>query len=120
MHSERYRLRRRMLHVHLWHCNFMHSQIAFKNANNPDGYVIGQLYKLHKYIKGSAFFSLRYQNIHHQEGDTMIVLDIKVNEDHPTKPPWKDVHVLINGQVGSFTISAFQDLIDTQSIKLVK
>ena len=50
----------------------------------------------------------------------MIVLDVKVNEDHPTKMSWKDVHVLINGKVGRFKIWAFEDLITTQSIKLVK
>ena len=49
----------------------------------------------------------------------MIVLDVKINEDHPTKMPWKDVHVLINGKLGRFKIWAFQDLITTQSIKLV-
>ena len=50
----------------------------------------------------------------------MLVLDVKVTEDHPTKMPWKDVHVLINGRMGRFKIWAFMDLIDTQSIKLVK
>ena len=50
----------------------------------------------------------------------MIVLDVKETNDHPTKMPWKDVHVLINGRLGRFKIWAFEDLITTKSIKLVK
>ena len=81
--------------------------------------MIGNLYEVVWGTKGSAFSCLRYQNIAYKEGDTMIVLDVKINEDHPTKMPWKDVHVLINGKLGRFKIWAFQDLITTQSIKLV-
>ena len=109
-----------MLSLYLRDPYSLHGQIDVENADNPGGHVIGQLYEIKKGTAGSAFFCLRYQQVHHKEGDTMIIFDIKVNEDHPTKMPWKDVHVLINGQLGSFTISAFQDLIDTQSIKLVK
>ena len=98
----------------------MYCQISLKNADNSGGYVIGNLYKVHKNTKGSAFSCLRYQNIHPKEGDTMLVLDIKLNEDHPTKMPWKDIHVLINGKLGRFKIWAFEDLITTKSIKLVK
>ena len=82
--------------------------------------MIGQLYEVKKGTAGSAFSCLRYQNIAYKEGDTMIVLDVKETNDHPTKMPWKDVHVLINGRMGRFKIWAFQDLIDTHSIKLVK
>ena len=82
--------------------------------------MIGQLYEIKKGIAGSAFSCLRYQGIDHKVGDTLIVLDIKVTEDHPTKMPWKDVHILINGQLGRVKIWAVQDLITTKSIKLVK
>lgn len=97
----------------------MHSQIYFTNADNPGGYVIGQLYEVKKGTAGSAFSCLRYQRIPYQVGDTMIVLDIKETNDHPSKMPWKDVHVLINGKLGCFKIWAFEDLITTKSIKLV-
>ena len=82
--------------------------------------MIGNLYEIKKGIAGSLFSCLRYQRIDHKVGDTLIVLDIKVTEDHPTKMPWKDVYVLINGRLGRFKIWAFSDLITTQSIKLVK
>ena len=82
--------------------------------------MIGNLYEIKKGIAESAFSCLRYQGIDHKVGDTLIVLDIKVTEDHPTKMPWKDVYVLINGRLGRFKIWAFSDLITTQSIKLVK
>tara|TARA_A200000159_G_scaffold113089_1_gene106140 strand:+ start:329 stop:577 length:249 start_codon:yes stop_codon:yes gene_type:complete len=82
--------------------------------------MIGNLYKVHKNTKGSAFSCLRYQNIHHKEGDTILVLDIKVVKDPYGNTPWKDVHVLINGKLGRFKIWAFTDLITTKSIKLVK
>ena len=108
------------MHVHLWNIAYLHGQVDVENADNPGGHVIGQLYKVHKNTTDTAFSCLRHQSIHHKEGDTMLVLDIKVCEDHPTKMPWKDVHVLINGKVGRFKIWAFQDLIKTQSIKLVK
>ena len=108
------------MHMHLWrtaHCN---RQIYVANANNAGGYVIGQLYEVKKGTAGSAFSCLRYQNIAYKVGDTMIVLDVKETNDHPTKMPWKDVHVLINGRLGRFKIWAFEDLITTKSIKLVK
>ena len=98
----------------------MHGQIDVENADNPGGHVIGQLYKVTNRTQNTSFSCLRHQRITHKKGDTMLVLDVKVNEDHPTKMPWKDVHVLINGKLGRFKIWAFQDLIDTQSIKLVK
>ena len=109
-----------MLHVHLRNSDLVYCQIAPENANNPGEHVIGNLYKVHKGVAGSAFSCLRYQNIHHEKGDTMLVLDIKVVEDPYGNTPWKDVHVLINGKLGRFKIWAFQDLITTQSIKLVK
>ena len=98
----------------------LHGQINVTNANNADGYMIGQLYEIKKGTAGSAFSCLRYQGIDHKVGDTMIVLDIKETNDHPTKMPWKDVHVLINGRLGRFKIWAFEDLITIKSIKLVK
>ena len=98
----------------------MYSKVNVANADNPGGHVIGQLYEVKKGTAGSAFSCLRYQNIAYKEGDTMIVLDVKETNDHPTKMPWKDVHVLINGRMGRFKIWAFQDLITTKSIKLVK
>ena len=108
------------MYVHLWCATRGNCQINVENADNPGGYVIGNLYKVHKGVAGSAFSCLRYQNIHHKVGDTMLVLDVKDNKDHPTKMPWKDVHVLINGKLGRFKIWAFEDLITTKSIKLVK
>ena len=108
------------MHVHLWYTYCMYGQIDVENADNPGGHVIGQLYEVKKGTQGSAFSCLRYQNIAYKEGDTMIVLDVKETNDHPTKMPWKDVHVLINGRLGRFKIWAFQDLITTKSIKLVK
>ena len=108
------------MHVHLRHTYCVHSQIDVENADNPGGHVIGQLYEVKKGTAGSAFSCLRYQNIAYKVGDTMIVLDVKETNDHPTKMPWKDVHVLINGRLGRFKIWAFQDLITTKSIKLVK
>ena len=98
----------------------MHGQVDAENEDNPGGHVIGQLYEIKKGTAGSAFSCLRYQGIDHKVGDTMIVLDVKETNDHPTKMPWKDVHVLINGRLGRFKIWAFSDLITTQSIKLVK
>ena len=98
----------------------LYSKVNVANANNPGGHVIGQLYKVHKNTKDTAFSCLRHQSILHKEGDTMLVLDIKVVEDPYGNTPWKDVHVLINGKLGRFKIWAFQDLITTQSIKLVK
>ena len=82
--------------------------------------MIGQLYEVHKGVAGTAFSCLRYQNIRHKVGDTMLVLDIQVVKDPYGNTPWKDVHVLMNGKLGRFKIWAFQDLITTQSIKLVK
>ena len=98
----------------------LHGQINVEDADNPGGHVIGQLYEIKKGTAGSAFSCLRYQGINHKVGDTMIVLDVKETNDHPTKMPWKDVHVLINGRLGRFKIWAFEDLITTKSIKLVK
>ena len=97
----------------------MHGQIDVENADNPGGHVIGQLYEIKKGTAGSAFSCLRYQNIAYKVGDTMIVLDVRANEDHPTKMPWKDVHILINGKLARFKSWAFSDLITTKSIKLV-
>ena len=108
------------MHVHLRHSSCVHGQIDVENADNTGGHVIGQLYEVKKGTAGSAFSCLRYQNIAYKVGDTMIVLDVKETNDHPTKMPWKDVHVLINGRLGRFKIWAFQDLITTKSIKLVK
>ena len=82
--------------------------------------MIGQLYEIKKGTTESAFSCLRYQGIDYKVGDTLIVLDVKETNDHPTKMPWKDVYVLINGRLGRFKIWAFSDLITTQSIKLVK
>ena len=82
--------------------------------------MIGQLYEIKKGIAGSAFSCLRYQGIDYKVGDTLIVLDVKETNDHPTKMPWKDVYVLINGRMGRFKIWAFSDLITDKSIKLVK
>lgn len=99
----------------------VHCQIIVTNADNPGGHVIGNLYKVHKGVEGSAFSCLRYQNIGHKVGDTMLVLDIEVVDDpYGGNTPWKDVHVLINGKLGRFKIWAFTDLITTKSIKLVK
>ena len=98
----------------------LHGQINVTNANNPGGHVIGQLYEIKEGTAGSAFSCLRYQGIDYKVGDTMIVLDVKETNDHPTKMPWKDVHVLINGRLGRFKIWAFQDLITIKHIKLVK
>ena len=97
----------------------MHSQVISANANNPDGYVIGQLYEIKKGTAGSAFFCLRQQNISHNVGDTMLVLDVGYDPNYP-KMSWKNVVVLINDRTAAFKIWAFQDLISTQSIKLVK
>ena len=82
--------------------------------------MIGQLYEIKKGTAGSAFSCLRYQGIDYKVGDTLIVLDVKETNDHPTKMPWKDVYVLINGRLGRFKIWAFSDLITDKSIKLVK
>ena len=109
-----------MLSLHIRNSYSLHGQIDVENADNPGGHVIGQLYEVKKGTAGSAFSCLRYQNIAYKVGDTMIVLDVKETNDHPTKMPWKDVHVLINGRLGRFKIWAFQDLITTKSIKLVK
>ena len=109
-----------MLSLHIRNPYSLHGQIDVENADNPGGHVIGQLYEIKKGTAGSAFSCLRYQGINHKVGDTLIVLDVRVNEDHPTKMPWKDVHVLINGKLARFKSWAFSDLIDTQSIKLVK
>jgi len=82
--------------------------------------MIGQLYKVTNRTHNTSFSCLRYQNIRHKVGDTMLVLDIKVVDDpYGGNTPWKDVYVLINGKLGRFKIWAFQDLIDTTSIKLV-
>ena len=108
------------MHMHLWCIARGNCEIGVENADNSGGHVIGQLYEVKKGTAGSAFSCLRYQNISYKVGDTMIVLDVKLNEDHPTKMPWKDVHVLINGKLGRFKIWAFEDLITTKSIKLVK
>ena len=98
----------------------MHSEVNVTNADNPGGHVIGQLYEIKKGTTDTAFSCLKHQGIDHKVGDTLIVLDVKETNDHPTKMPWKDVHVLINGRVGRFKIWAFSDLITDQSIKLVK
>ena len=108
------------MHMHLWRIARGNCQVNVENADNTGGHVIGQLYKVHKGVAGTAFSCLRYQNIRHKVGDTMLVLDVKETNDHPTKMPWKDVHVLINGKLGRFKIWAFTDLITTKSIKLVK
>ena len=110
-----------MLRRHIWDTFALHSKINVTNADNPGGYVIGNLYKVHKGVAGSAFSCLRYQNIRHKVGDTMLVLDIKLVDDpYGGNTPWKDVYVLINGKLGRFKIWAFTDLITTKSIKLVK
>lgn len=98
----------------------LHCQIYLANADDPGGFMIGQLYEVTRQIHSTSFSCLRYQGITHKEGDTMIVLGIKFNDDHPTKMGWEDVHVLMNGRVGRFKIWAFKDLISTRSIKLVK
>ena len=108
-----------MLCRDIWHDGYLDCERNLTNTIEPGGHVIGQLYKVHKNTEDTAFSCLRYQNIQHRIGDTMLVLDIKVVEDHPTKMPWKDVHVLINGKLGRFKIWAFQDLITSKSIKLV-
>ena len=108
------------MYMHLWRTARGNRQVDVENADNPGGHVIGNLYEVKKGTAGSAFSCLRYQNIAYKVGDTMIVLDVKETNDHPTKMPWKDVHVLINGRLGRFKIWAFQDLITTKSIKLVK
>ena len=108
------------MYRYLWNALALHSEVYVENGDNPGGHVIGQLYEVKKGTAGSAFSCLRYQNIAYKEGDTMIVLDVKETNDHPTKMPWKDVHVLINGRLGRFKIWAFEDLITTKSIKLVK
>ena len=109
-----------MLSLHIRDSYSLYGQIDVENADNPGGHVIGQLYEVKKGTAGSAFSCLRYQNIAYKVGDTMIVLDVKETNDHPTKMPRKDVHVLINGRLGRFKIWAFEDLITTKSIKLVK
>ena len=109
-----------MLSLHIRDSYSLHGQIDDENADNTGGHVIGQLYEVKKGTTDSAFSCLRYQNIAYKVGDTMIVLDVKETNDHPTKMPWKDVHVLINGRLGRFKIWAFQDLITAKSIKLVK
>jgi len=110
-----------MLHSDLWDTSSLYSQINAANADNPGGHVIGNLYKVHKAVAGSAFSCLRHQNIGHKVGDTMLVLDIEVVDDpYGGNTPWKDVYVLINGKLGRFKIWAFTDLITTKSIKLVK
>ena len=103
--------------MHIWHTRSMHSQINFANAGNPGGHVIGQLYEITHRANELSFSSLRYQNIDHKEGDTMLVLDVRVTKAYHG---WKDVEVLINGRLAQFKTWAFQDLIDAQSIKLVK
>ena len=95
----------------------MYSQINVTNADNPGGHVIGKLYEITYRTKSSSFGCLRHQSIKHKEGDTILVLDVRVTD--PTHG-WKDVEALINGKLARFKIWAFMDLIDTQSIKLVK
>mgnify|MGYP006271104623 CR=1 FL=1 len=107
------------MHVHIWSVTCDNCQVYDANANNPDGYVIGQLYEIKKGTAGSAFFCLRQQNISHNVGDTMLVLDVGYDPNYP-KMSWKNVVVLINDRTAAFKIWAFQDLISTQSIKLVK
>jgi len=106
----------RMLHSNLRKHAYDRGKIDLECTSKPGGHVIGQLYKVHKNTKDTAFSCLRHQNIRHEVGDTILVLDLRVSD--PTHG-WKDVEVLINGNLGRFKIWAFQDLIDTQSIKLV-
>ena len=108
-----------MLHVYLRDTRPMHSQVISANAHIEDGSMIGQLYEIKKGTAGSAFFCLRQQNISHNVGDTMLVLDVGYDPNYP-KMSWKNVVVLINDRTAAFKIWAFQDLISTQSIKLVK
>ena len=97
----------------------MHSQVLSTYAYIKDGSMIGQLYEIKKGTAGSAFFCLRQQNINHKEGDTMLVLDVGYDPNYP-KMSWKNVVVLINDRTAAINICAFQDLITTKSIKLVK
>ena len=106
----------RMLHSNLRKHAYDRGKVDLECTSKPGGHVIGQLYKVHKGLAGSAFSCLRYQNINHKVGDTMLVLDVRVSD--PTHG-WKDVEVLINGKLGHFKIWAFEDLITTKSIKLV-
>ena len=99
--------------LYIWNAIDLYSEIDVTNADNPGGHVIGRLYEIKKGTAGSAFFCLRQQSVPHKEGDTMLVLDV----DHRHL---KNVVVLINDRTATFKSWAFQDLIDTQSIKLVK
>jgi len=78
--------------------------------------MVGQLYRITRRTHNTSFSCLRYQNIGHKQGDTILVLDVKVSDP---SHGWKDVEALINGRVARFKIWAFKDLVDTQSIKLV-
>lgn len=104
--------------MHLRDTFDLHSKINVTNADNPGGHVIGQLYQITSRTKNTSFSGLRSIPIEPKKGDTMLVLEVRDCVDYP-KMDWKDVHVLISGRLARFKIWAFQDLIDTQSIKLV-
>ena len=81
--------------------------------------MIGKLYQITYRTKNTSFSCLKHQKINHKKGDTLLVLDVGYDPNYP-KMDWKNVVVLINDRTATFKIWAFMDLIDTQSIKLVK
>ena len=81
----------------------VYSEINLANADNPGGYVIGQLYR-------------------HTRGDNAVFLIIGTRrvDYHPTKMPWDEVEIFINNCYGSFKKRRFDELIRTGEIELVK
>ena len=105
-----------MLHSNLRKHAYDRGKVDLECTSEPGGHVIGKLYEITYRTKNTSFGCLRHQSIKHKEGDTILVLDVRVSD--PTHG-WKDVEALINGKLARFKIWAFMDLIDTQSIKLV-
>ena len=106
-----------MLHSDLRKPAYDRGKVVPECTIKTGGFMIGNLYEITYRTKNTSFSCLRHQNIHHKEGDTILVLDVRVSD---TKMDWKDVEALVNGKLARFKIWAFMDLIDTTSIKLVK